>query len=259
MKMDKKHSELGSQSVYIAMWSGPRNISTALLRAWENRWDTVVCDEPLYGQYLLKTKAPHPGTEKVVTCQETDWRKVVSWLSGPIPNGKRIFYQKHMAHHLLPEIERDWFPQFFHCILIRNPHEMLTSLLKIFPEPRLPDTAFPQQVDLFHYLKNTLGQAATIIDSRDILENPEWMLRALCSKIGVPFSKSMLHWPAGGRDTDGVWAKHWYSNVEKSTTFEPYRPREEVVPAPFTKLLQQCQNLYEELYEHRLTATNLHQ
>src|SRR5256714_224645 len=138
-----------ANEVRIAMWSGPRNISTALMRSWGNRPDTVVCDEPLYAHYLLRTHAPHPGAAEVIACHESDWQKVVACLTGPIPDGKAIFYQKHMCHHLLPDIDRSWLDQVTNCFLIREPREMLNSLAKHLPNPTLEDTGLPQQVELF--------------------------------------------------------------------------------------------------------------
>ncbi|HEX6984335.1 MAG TPA: hypothetical protein VF170_03110, partial [Planctomycetaceae bacterium] len=138
----------------LAVWSGPRNISTAMMRSWGNRSDTVVVDEPLYAHYLKVTRLPHPGADEVLAHHESDWRKVAEFLTGPVPGGKRIFYQKHMAHHLLPEIGRDWLSRLTHVFLIRDPKEMLTSLMKVLPEPRVEDTGLPQQVELFERVRD---------------------------------------------------------------------------------------------------------
>ncbi len=138
----------------IAMWSGPRNISTALMRSWGNRPDTVVWDEPLYAHYLLATGADHPGAEEVIRCHESDWRKVVARLVGDVPEGKSIFYQKHMSHHLLPEIDRGWLDRVTNVFLLRPPRHMLTSLVRILPHPSLLDTGLPQQVEILTLLAN---------------------------------------------------------------------------------------------------------
>ncbi len=236
----------------VAMWSGPRNISTALLRSWGNRQDTYVTDEPLYAFYLNRTGLPHPGADEIIASQPTDWREVAAWLTGPVPEGCSNWYQKHMAHHLLPEIEREWLRDLTHCFLIRDPAEMLTSLLHVLPEPRLVDTGLPQQVELFDWVRASTGKTPPVLDSREVLENPRGQLEALCENLGILFTDAMLHWPAGPRPTDGVWAKHWYASVEKSTAFEPYRPKAEVVPDRFAPLLSECQALYERLWEHRL-------
>jgi hypothetical protein len=234
------------------MWSGPRNISTALLRSWGNRPDTFVCDEPLYAYYLLRTSAPHPGASEVIRHHETDFGKVVAWLTGPIPEGKTIFYQKHMTHHLLPEIERGWLDHVENVFLIREPAEVLVSLAKVTPNPGLADTGFPQQLDLFRDVTRRIGRTPPVIDARDVLEHPEALLRGLCRALDIEFTPAMLSWPAGPRATDGVWAKHWYDAVLKSTSFQPYRPRSEPVPPHVHGLLEQAQAIYHELHQHRL-------
>lgn len=239
-------------SIRIAMWSGPRNISTAMLRAWGNRPDTFVCDEPLYAHYLLKTGRDHPGRSEVLAACEQDWRKVVAWLTGPIPEGKPIFYQKHMAHHLLPDIDRAWLKDLTHALLIRSPREMLTSLLAKYRQITIEDTGLPQQVELVDYLGTHTDQNAPIIDARDVLEDPRGMLTALCERLGVPFTDAMLHWPPGPRETDGVWAKYWYDAVERSTGFAPYRPKNDQVPPEYAGLLVRCEALYAQLYAQRL-------
>jgi hypothetical protein len=234
------------------MWSGPRNISTALMRSWGNRPDTFVCDEPLYAHYLLKTGVAHPGADEVMRCHECDWRKVVDWLTGDIPDGKAIFYQKHMTHHLLPEIERGWLDRVEHAFLIREPREVLVSLARVLPNPRLEDTGFPQQHEIFCWLRERTGRVPPIVDARDVLEDPQRMLRLLCQALGVEFTEVMLSWPPGPRDTDGVWARHWYEAVWQTTSFQPYQSGSRPLPEHLTGLLELTTRLYRELYRHRL-------
>ncbi len=234
------------------MWSGPRNISTAMLRAWGNRPDTFVCDEPLYAHYLLKTGLPHPGRDEILADHESDWRKVVAWLAGPVPQGKRIFFQKHMAHHLLPEIDRVWLTGLRHFMLIRHPAEMLTSLIKVIPRPRVEDTGLPQQVEILELVRRATGTPPPVIDSRDVLTDPPRMLRLLCEALDVEFTEAMLTWPPGRRETDGIWAPYWYAAVEKSTGFEPYRPKYETVPPELEGVLHECLRHYVVLYARRL-------
>jgi hypothetical protein len=238
----------------IAAWSGPRNISTAMMRSWGNRADTWVTDEPLYAHYLSVRPVEHPGVAEVVAHGETDWRKVVSWLTGPIPGGKAVWYQKHMAHHLLPHLELEWLEPLTHCFLIREPREMLPSLLAIMKNPTLPDTGLPQQSALFDRVRQRTGHVPPVVDARDVLENPRGVLAKLCAALGLDFSESMLRWPPGRRDTDGIWAKHWYAAVERSTGFEPYAPQNRPVPAEYRGLLAECENLYQALHQHRLVA-----
>ena len=239
--------------VRIAMWSGPRNISTAMLRSWENRADTFVCDEPLYAHYLVsKPDLDHPGRDEVIAHHESDWRKVVAELTGPIPRGKGVYYQKHMAHHLLDDVGRDWLDRLTHCFLIRDPEEMITSLIKHLPEPTLRDTGLPQQVEIARFVRERTGGVPPIVDAKDVLDDPRSMLGALCHAVGVPFSDEMLSWPAGTRETVGIWAKHWYAAVENSTGFKPYKPKGERVPPKFAGLLAECQGHYDELFAQRL-------
>lgn len=236
------------------MWSGPRNISTALMRSWGSRPDTTVVDEPLYAHYLDATGRAHPGREAVIAHGETDYQAVVDRITGPIPDGASIFYQKHMAHHLLPEMGRDWVRDLRNAFLIRNPREMLTSLVEILPEPTSSDTGLPQQWTLFRHLCEERGDPPPVIVARDVLEAPEPTLRALCDALDVPFRASMLSWEPGPRETDGVWAKHWYDSVYDSTGFRTYEPKDEPVPDRLRDLYEECRALYDNLYEYRLRA-----
>jgi hypothetical protein len=236
----------------IAMWSGPRNISTALLRSWGNRRDTFVCDEPLYAHYLAQTGIQHPGADEVIRSQENDWRKVVAWLTEYEPSSKTIFYQKHMTHHLLPEIDRGWLDRVTNAFLIREPREVVTSFVKIAGTPRVEDTGFPQQLEIFKWVRERTGRIPPVVDSRDVLDDPPRLLRLLCESLDVEFTDAMLSWPPGLRDTDGVWAKYWYDAVLKSTTFQPYKPKNDSVPRHLTGVLEQAQEIYRQLHEHRL-------
>ncbi len=243
----------------IAMWSGPRNISTAMMRAWENRADTVVVDEPLYAFYLKATGKPHPMAEEVIAEGETDWRKVMVELSRGLPQSGRkgpshikIFYQKQMTHHLLPEIERDWLRALTNCFLIRDPAEVIVSYLKKNEDPSAEDLGFPQQMEIFEFVRGDSGVVPPVIDARDVLQNPERFLRLLCQALGLEFDPAMLSWPPGLRDSDGVWAKHWYGEVENSTGFAPYRAQRVEVPQRLRGVEARCRESYELLYRHRL-------
>jgi hypothetical protein len=238
----------------IAVWSGPRNISTALMRSWGSRPDTYVCDEPLYAHYLLETGIDHPGREEIIASQDPNWRSVAEWLTGDVPEGKSIFYQKHMAHHLLPGVGRDWLSALTNVFLIREPREMLTSLVKVTPAAGIDDTGLPQQWEMFTRLFERAGDVPPVIDARDVLENPRGMLVALCDAVGVPFMEEMLSWEPGPRETDGVWAKHWYGAVEASSGFEPYHAKTGEVPRTHLGVLRECEACYERLYAHRLIA-----
>jgi hypothetical protein len=240
-------------SHYIAMWSGPRNISTAMMRAWGNRPDTAVCDEPLYAHYLLAGKHTlHPGYRETIDRHETDWLQVVRGLIGPIPGGKSIFYQKHMAHHLLPTMTTDWIHKLTNCLLIREPEEMLLSLSEFLPAPSVEETGLRQQVELFERVADRAGAAPPVVDARDVLADPAGMLRRLCAQLRVEFSEQMLSWPPGPRDTDGAWGPHWYAKVYETTAFGPYHPKTGRLPENLRSVADRCQELYVRLYRHRI-------
>lgn len=240
--------------VRLAMWSGPRNISTAMMRAWENRPDAFVVDEPLYAYYLAATGLDHPMREEVISAGETSWRAVVADLVGPVPDGVRVFYQKHMNHHLLPAVDRAWISDLTNMLLIRNPREVVASYVKARADVTPEDVGLPQQVELFDFLA-AAGSTPTVIDAADFLRDPAGYLRAICEAIEVPFTDRMLSWPPGPRDSDGVWAPHWYHAVWRSTGFEPYRPRNPVLEGEALAVAEACLSLYEYLHERRLRVT----
>jgi Sulfotransferase domain len=242
-----------NEPVRIAMWSGPRNISTAMMRSWGNRTDTFVCDEPFYAHYLQATGRDHPGADEVIANGETDWRKVVQRLTGDVPEGKHIFYQKQMTHHLLPQIDRAWLRVVTNCFLIRDPREVIVSYIRKNNDPALEDIGFGQQAEIFDWVRAHTGAIPAVIDARDVLENPRRILELLCDEVGVEFSDSMLSWPPGLRETDGIWAKHWYGEVQTSTTFRRPPPREpQEAPARLRAVYETSREVYERLYQHRL-------
>ena len=245
-----------THALRIGMWSGPRNISTAMMRAWGSRDDTIVCDEPLYAHYLQTTGYDHhPGAAKTLAAQPTDWREVVAELTGPIPTGKTIYYQKQMAHHLLPNIDRGWIDKLTNCFLIRDPYEMLTSLVDFLPNPTAADTGLPQQVELFEQEQKSLGSVPPVLDSHDVLANPEGMLKSLCSAIDVEFDTAMLSWAPGIHSTDGAWADEWYGKVAQTTGFSINRPFKAELPDHLQPILDECRPMYEQLFAQRITAT----
>ncbi len=239
-------------AIRLAVWSGPRNISTALMRSWGNRSDAIVYDEPFYAHYLKETRVDHPGADEVIARHETDWRKVVESLLAPLPQGKRIYYQKHMNKHMLPYVDLSWTQQMVNCFLIREPKDMITSFIKVVPDATLDAFGLTEQVELFHSLKTQTGQTPIVVDSKDILMNPRNVLGLWCDAIGVEFDEAMLSWEPGLRDTDGIWAKHWYTNVINSTGFAPYQSKNEDAPDELNDLLEQCNQLYDELYPYRI-------
>lgn len=236
----------------IAMWSGPRNISTAMLRSFGNRPDTAVTDEPLYGHYLRQTGLDHPGREEVIAAQPKDWPAVADWLCGPAPDGRAVWYQKHMSHHLLPDIGQDWLGSLTNCFLIREPREVLASYTQVRETVTLEDTGLPQQAALFERLVAETGKTPPVLDAKDVLQAPEALLRALCDAVGLAFTEAMLSWPPGPRATDGIWSKYWYGSVTDSTGFVPYRPKQVELTPELEALAAQCQPFYRTLHDHRL-------
>ncbi|MCY3900337.1 MAG: hypothetical protein OXF86_17300 [Caldilineaceae bacterium] len=239
----------------IAMWCAPRTISTALMRAWENRPDTTVIDEPFYAHYLQVTGIDHPASDEIIASYENDWRVVARTLTeDPLPGGATVWYQKHMAHHMLDHIELNWLDKLTNCFLIRSPVEVITSYIKVRSQPTLLDLGFPQLLRLFDTVRRNTGSIPPVIDSQDVLEDPQGTLMLLCEAVAVPFSEKMLSWPPGRRDSDGLWAPYWYAAVEESTGFAPYRPKNEQPPPQLQDLLAQAQAAYEDLYRFRLTT-----
>jgi hypothetical protein len=236
----------------IAMWSGPRNISTAMMRAWENRPDTAVVDEPFYACYLAATGIDHPGRDEVIAAQSTDWRNVAANLTGPAPGNKPVYYQKHMTHHMLPQFGRDWLDEVTSCFLLRAPGEVVASYVQTRHSATFEDLGFRQQAELFDLVAERTGRAPPVLDAADVLRNPAGMLEALCEAVGVAFDAHMLHWPPGPRATDGVWAKHWYASVERSSGFNPPRANQKPVPPSLAHLVEAAEPIYERLAVHRL-------
>lgn len=238
------------QQRIIAMWSGPRNISTAMMRAWGSRRDTVVMDEPFYAHYLQQTDCDHPGAEEVMAAYETDWQTVVHQMlaDGDSP----IVYQKHMTHHMLDHIDRAWMRQVSNCFLIRDPRRMILSYAKVIPNPTSEQMGLAQQAEIFEYVRQTTNEIPPVIEARDVLLHPAKTLRRLCHALDVPFDEAMLRWPAGRRSTDGIWGKYWYANVEKSTEFQPYHEDNTRLPKRLRPLLEECQFYYNKLARHRL-------
>ena len=236
----------------IAMWSGPRNISTAMMRSWGNRPDTCVVDEPFYAHYLQRTRADHPGADEVIATGEADWQKVVAQLTGAGPTGRRILYQKQMTHHLLPHIDRGWLRGLTNCFLIRDPRDVIISYMKKNHDPTVEDLGFVQQAEIYDWVRKYAAAPPPILDAGDVLRNPRRALQLLCDAIGVEFFDSMLTWPPGARETDGVWAKHWYAEVERSTSFRPYQVKDEKMPERLELVYAKCAAVYERLHRCRL-------
>ena len=234
----------------INMWSGPRNISTAMMRSFENRDDTEVWDEPFYAHYLFETKKEHPLHKEIIEVYETDLRKLIMKIKDlELEDG--IFYLKQMTHHMLPSIPLDWCLNHKNCILIRNPKEVINSYAQKNEILNIQDIGFYEQFEIYNYFLNNKIQCP-IVDSKDILKNPEKSIKGLCEILGINFSSKMIRWPKGKRDSDGIWESHWYQNVQQSTGFTPYHEKDITIPDLYKDLLDDCMNIYDELYRSKI-------
>lgn len=212
-------------TIRIAMWSGPRNISTAMMRSWENRSDCETVDEPFYGCYLLETELEHPCREEILASQSCSRDEVINQLTQS-DIGAALFYQKHMTHHMPRNLDMGWCKELQHCFLIRDPAEVIASYLNKMPVVSEDTIGIVRQEELFNEITDIIGYQPAVIDSNDVLRNPAGVLEPLCERLGVPWcADTMLHWPPGRRASDGAWASHWYQNVERSTGFAAYDPR----------------------------------
>jgi hypothetical protein len=238
----------------IALWSGPRNLSTALMRSFSSRKDCVVSDEPFYASYLSGNELDHPGREEVIASQPTDWREVARQISAANPPLDRpVWYQKHMAHHMRPEMLGSWLDTLDHAFLIRHPGFVISSYQRVAPTMGLAETGLPWQWRLFNHLKETRGVTPPVIDATQLRQHPEATLQALCAALGLPWDPAMLEWPVGPHPQDGVWARHWYANTWKSTGFEPSLDPEAEPPRIEVPFFDQAVELYELLKSRCLT------
>ena len=232
--------------VRIAMWSGPRNISTAMMRAFGNRSDCTVVDEPFYGYYLRVSGADHPGCEQIIASMDCDWRSVARSLTEGAVGGA-VHYQKHMTHHMLDEVDLDFTAGLRNCFLVREPERMIASYARVRPEFGLEDLGLPQQLRIFRHVERRTGQRPLVLDAAEVLDDPRAALGRLCVHTGIAFDERMLTWPPGKRTTDGVWAPYWYASVEASTGFDAPQQGDVELPPRYAPLAREARRIYEEL------------
>jgi hypothetical protein len=236
----------------IAMWSGPRNLSTAMMYAFAARGDCAVVDEPFYGAYLAATGLEHPMRDAVIASQSRDPVAVAQACTGPIPQEQSLFYQKHMTLHMIPEFPRGFMRQLSNVFLIRHPARVVASYAKKREGPTLADIGFQQQAELFDEVADWLGHAPLVIDSADIRNDPDKALSGLCAALGIPYTDRMLRWDLGPKPYDGVWAPHWYNAVHRSTGFEDPEAALPELPAAYQALADQALPYYDRLAAYRL-------
>jgi hypothetical protein len=238
----------------IAMWSGPRNLSTAMMRSFGSRADTFVSDEPFYGAFLKASGADHPMRDEVIAAMDCDWASVMRSLAGPAPDGSPVWYQKHMWHHMAGPVGYDDFAGFTHAFLIREPERMIASYLRKREAAAFADFGLDRQAEFFEREADRLGRAPPVVEANDVLENPRGTLSALCAALGLEWDDAMLSWEPGRRATDGPWAPHWYAVVEASSGFGlPERDPVEL-PDDARRLAERCRPYYERLAAHKITA-----
>ena len=239
----------------INMWSGPRNLSTALMRSFENRNDTCVWDEPLYAFYLKHTKLKHPMANEIIKLYKTDIKELIPIMTKKNTNYE-INYLKHMTHHLFESTPIDWIAKNKNCLLIRNPAKVINSYIKKSELNSANDLGFPSQYRIFNYLKKN-HMELIIINADDLVSNPKKLLIQLCKKLKIRFSSKMLKWPKGSRKTDGIWGKIWYSNVENSNSFKINKKDNfNKLPNKYLSIFDECNEIYKELNSFKLHFNN---
>lgn len=233
-------------TIRIAMWSGPRNLSTAMMYSFAARGDTRVVDEPFYAAFLARTGDDHPMRDAILASQSTDPDDIAKTLISTV--SEPIFYQKHMAHHMHHSWSSDWMNGLRHVQLIRHPARVIASYAKKRQAPTLADLGFVQQAEML-----ALSDAPIVIDSSDIRADPARMLQRLCDCIGIDWTPKMLHWPAGGHPQDGIWAQHWYGAVHASTGFDPAETELPTLDGDYARLADAAMPYYEALAAHKIT------
>ena len=241
-------------TIRIAMWSGPRNLSTAMMRSFGSRADTFVSDEPFYGAFLKETGADHPMREEVIAAMDCDWRSVMETLRGEPPHRSPIWYQKHMWHHMAGPIGYEDFAGFTHAFLIREPERMIASYLRKREAAAFENFGMDRQAEFFEREAERLGHAPPVVDANDVLSNPEGVLSKLCGALGIGWDQAMLTWARGRRATDGPWAPHWYGAVWASTGFGPPEAEPFALPEDAQRVADRCRSYYQRLAEHRIRA-----
>ncbi|MDC8831281.1 sulfotransferase-like domain-containing protein [Alteromonas gilva] len=233
--------------MHIAMWSGPRNLSTAMMYSFAARADCAVWDEPFYAPYLKYSGQQHPMQEAIFAKEETDPAKVAQRCIGPIPDNKTLFYQKHMPHHMLNSFPMEWVSKLCNVFLIRHPARVIASYARKNGEPSLTDIGLPQQAELFQRIVTDTHRVPIVVDSSDIRQDPAAMLAKLCHAIGIAWTPDMLRWQPGGHRSDGAWAPHWYPEVWKSDGFADAEPPIPDIPAHLQPLLDEAMSYYTQL------------
>jgi hypothetical protein len=238
--------------IRIAMWSGPRNISTAMMRSFGGRSDCAVSDEPFYGAFLKTTGQRQPMADEVIASMDCDWQSVADSMRGPVPDNQPLWYQKHMPHHMVADVSIADFPEHRHAFLIRDPVRVVASYAAKRVEVTAEDLGYARQLDYVDQAARITGKPPIVLDSADIVRDPETHLRALCAALDIPWDAGMLKWEAGPRDSDGIWASHWYGRVLETTGFGGSDGTVPPLDAAAQRVADECRPFYERLSEYKI-------
>lgn len=236
------------------MWSGPRNLSTAMMRSFGARADCAVSDEPFYAAYLAATGLDHPMRDEVLASQPQDAHQVAADMLGPVPDGKPVWYQKHMSHHMLPGFPLGWLDEVTNVFLLRSPERVLASYAQKRDSVTLADIGFEGQARLFERVADRLGQAPVVVEAEDVRRDPRGTLTALCAAIGLDFDEAMLSWAPGQHEADGVWAPHWYGAIFNSTGFAPPDEGAVELPGHLLEIAEAARPFYERMRAFKIGA-----
>ncbi|MEX1035349.1 MAG: sulfotransferase [Sneathiella sp.] len=240
-----------ADTIRISMWSGPRNISTAMMRSFASRPECRAVDEPFYAYYLARTGLHHPMYKEVIASQPTNWRTVADNLNAPLPKGSSL-YIKHMTHHMLEEVDLGVFRKHRNVFLIRDPKRAIASYAAKWDQISTEDIGIKRQLEIFEEIRNLANRPPLVVEAEDILKNPETSLKKLCTALDIEWQAEMLRWPKGRRPEDGVWAAHWYASVEASTGFAPYEDREITLSLAQSELLEEQLPYYNTLRSYKI-------
>ena len=231
------------------MWSGPRNISTALLRSFSNRTDTSVYDEPFYAYYLHETGLDHPMRDEILNNYSYNEKQVIKEI---LKNKNKIYYQKHMTHHILDKTNILWINDGINCFLIRDPAKVINSYVKKNKLENIKDIGFIQQYKIFNYVKDNISSDVIVINSDYLLKDPENYLKKLCAKLKINFSSKMLNWPKGKTNDFGLWYPHWYEDIINSTTFKKFTKYNEKVEDKYINIYFESLKIYKDMNKYSI-------
>ena len=232
------------------MWSGPRNLSTALMRSFENRNDTKVIDEPFYAYYLKKTQLDHPMKSEIINYYPTSQMQILKQITFQTQNNQ-IFYQKHMTHHIIKNTRLDWLNKGYNCFLIRHPAKVINSYIKKNNLLSIDDIGFKKQFEIFNMIKKDKIKYL-VVNADTILQDPLKTLKKLCKILKIRFTKKMLSWPTGKRSSDGIWSTVWYKNVELSNTFSKYKKEKYYIPKKYNDIYEESLKYYNEMNQYSI-------